>query len=167
MFNLSSALSLTMGSIKEYIKQAKASCSIIKGKCTNNAGVLYEWYLYPDGRMQIVYSCGDAHYNYIINIAAQPSNLGLGDCYYFVCPEKGVLCRKLYFYKGMFVSRQAIPKAVYDSQMDKSGGGFKMLLSILDVMQPNRKEYYKGRITPYGKKMQKCYNMLRAFNYSS
>ena len=164
MFNLDRALSLSMNEMKSYIKRAQEEQAICQGMCKQQDECLYQWYIYPDGRMQLLYSCDGTRYNYFIKIASVPSNLGLGDCFYFVCPEKGVLCRKLFFYRGRFVSRQAIPQAVYDCQLEQSNDALCLLFEMMKMMDTkNRKAYYKGKITPFGRKAEKCLAKVRAF----
>lgn len=91
----------------------------------------------------------------------QSSNLNVGGYYYFVCPATGRACRKLYFVGGRFVSRFAF-KALYKEQtrskaQRKSPWQFLAAVSRLDTLsqQPYRKRTYKGKLTPYARKVQK------------
>lgn len=82
--------------------------------------------------------------------------------YYFVCPVTGALCRKLYLVDGRFVSRHATG-ALYDTQTktksrrpDGPNGPFYAVLEFEKLAaQRYRRETYRGRPTPYGRKLRK------------
>lgn len=91
----------------------------------------------------------------------QSSNLNIEGYYYFVCPVTGRSCRKLYFVDGRFISRFAF-KALYEAQtrshaQRKSIWRFLASVSELENLaeQPHRKRTYKGKLTPYARKVQK------------
>lgn len=96
---------------------------------------------------------------YDVVLKAQPSHLGVGQHYMFVCPVKGVLCRKLYLYQGRFVSRRAIPNAGYSCQQEAKST--RMLHKLfgppgwLYEDDKNRKYHYRDRLTPWGRKQEK------------
>lgn len=88
--------------------------------------------------------------------------------YYFVCPVTGSLCRNLYFVDGRFVSRQAF-KALYPAQVE-SHRNRERLRYWRDVMAADdlandryRRETYRGRLTPYGRKIEKITRHLEQF----
>lgn len=54
---------------------------------------------------------------YRINLISQPSNLGKGLIYYFICPNTGKLCRKLYCIGGYFLHREAFHGCFYECQI--------------------------------------------------
>lgn len=112
--------------------------------------------------MLLSYSCDGKVYSYSIPLVEVPSNLGKErGCYFFQCPKSSHLCRKLYLYKGYFVSRKYIPGAVYDCQTrGKERDAFIRLLGtgFLALDFKNRKEYYRGKLTPWGKKVEKAYS---------
>ena len=90
------------------------------------------------------------------------SNLNNGGFYYFICPVSGRSCRKLYFVGGRFVSRFAF-RALYESQtVGPSERGnvwyqFAKFCEYEDLLaQPYRKETYNGKLTPYGRKVERC-----------
>lgn len=68
--------------------------------------------------MELDYKANDKPMNYKINIISIPSNLGKGIVWYFVCPNTGRKCRKLYLANGHFVSRFAFIKAMYEKQTE-------------------------------------------------
>lgn len=82
--------------------------------------------------------------------------------YYFVCPVTGVRCRKLYLVDGRFVGRKAF-KALYKKQTyshkERRGGLLASLIMLSDIedklFQPYRRETYRGKLTPYGRRARK------------
>lgn len=101
---------------------------------------------------------GDTHKHYHIIIVERAANIGSGVVRFFECPISGHLCRKLYLYGDMFVSRRVMRGAMYRSQVN----------SKLDRMMPSGwgtddfipykrygKMYYRGRLTPYGKRIKR------------
>ena len=86
--------------------------------------------------------------------------------YYFRCPVTGALCRKLYLVDGRFVGRRAF-RSLYPQQAKShtERDGYTSTLERLVradelARQPYRREYYKGRLTPYGRKMQKLARLV-------
>ncbi len=54
----------------------------------------------------------------VIFLKSLPSNLGKGRVWYFLCPDTGKRCRKLYWINSQFSSRHAFPDAMYRSQAE-------------------------------------------------
>jgi len=88
--------------------------------------------------------------------------------YYFVCPVTGELCRKLYLVDGQFVGRKAFAP-LYPAQVE-SKAARRDLRAWRDVMaaddlvfQKYRREYYRGRITPYGRKVERIVERLNLY----
>jgi len=71
-----------------------------------------EYYAYLD----LKYSFNDKDFNERILLRSAPSNLGKGVVWYFICPFMRIKCRKLHFTGGYFMSRLALPNAMYDNQ---------------------------------------------------
>ncbi|MDV3927736.1 hypothetical protein CMT52_08955 [Elizabethkingia anophelis] len=105
--------------------------------------------------------------NYKIQLIAKPSNLGKGLLWYFVCPETGKVCRKLYLYNGYFLHTTAFKNLYYEKQLrsrkivewDKK---FGLLLDDDIYMQrykKNFKTHYKGKPT---KKYLKLTKLIEA-----
>lgn len=80
--------------------------------------------------------------------------------YYFVCPVTGACCRKLYLVNGHFVGRSAF-RALYpkqtESHKERQTINWLEALRVLDFMQGSRyrKEYYRGKPTPYRLRLEK------------
>ncbi|HMS08060.1 MAG TPA: hypothetical protein PKE66_01150 [Pyrinomonadaceae bacterium] len=97
--------------------------------------------------------------NYVIRLATCQSNLGKGRIWYFVCPETGKRCRKLYLIDGKFGSRYANPHARYCSQTEPKGErGFRKFLTLYGTLDNPKTEWdhydpqhfrttYKGKPT--------------------
>ncbi|HLF51065.1 hypothetical protein [Flavobacterium sp.] len=68
--------------------------------------------------------------NYKVHIISKPSNLGKGEVLYFVCPNTGKHCRKLYLHSSYFLHREAFKNLMYENQiLSKST---RMMYSIFD-----------------------------------
>lgn len=109
-------------------------------------GLRFEWE--KDGNEFSVY----------VKLVQRPSNLGIGTVDYFVCPYTNKLCRQLYTVCGTICSGWAF-KHTY-SRCNRSHSKKAMLLdAFVDIATlestHHRKEYYRGNITPYGKRMLK------------
>ena len=108
-------------------------------------------YTDPDGRQ---------HDDFLL-LRWKRSNLDKGGFYYFVCPVTGRSCRKLYLIGGRFVSRYAF-NAPYRSQTVGPAGRRSLFYLLAKyskfedlAAQPHRKETYRGKLTPYGRKLEK------------
>ena len=81
--------------------------------------------------------------------------------YYFVCPDTGQPCRKLYLVEGKFVSRAAF-RPLYEQQtlsrQARQDGnawlfGYAKLENLL--AEKYRRYTYRGKLTPYGRRCEK------------
>ena len=100
--------------------------------------------------------------NYKVYLIDEQSNLGKGKVYYFICPITGNRCRKLYLYGKYFMSRKAIPNAMYESQTrskrwrqwEKTYGKlFKQDKWFKEINSKHFKKYYNGKPTKRYKKL--------------
>lgn len=55
-------------------------------------------------------------FQYNVHLIALPTNLGIGQRWYFICPRTGKRCTKLFVANGYFQHREGIPGAMYRSQ---------------------------------------------------
>lgn len=73
--------------------------------------------------------------------------------YYFVCPVSGECCRKLYHVGGRFVGRAAFrplyPIQVKSRKQRATSRLWDFVIEIEGLRKPYRKEYYRGKPTPY------------------
>lgn len=98
-----------------------------------------------------------------LTLRFKPSNLKGGTgFYYFVCPVTGLSCRNLYLVNGRFVSRAAF-RPLYRKQAEtragKNNGSLAVLREIGEYEDLAAAKYrrltYKGKLTPYGRKVEK------------
>ena len=95
-----------------------------------------------------------------VRLATRPSNLGLGTCYYFVCPYTGRICRKLYTDGKVLISRYGF-RHTYSSRnyshrwrSDKRALDFILLMGQ-EHNQAGKRERYRGKPTRFGRKLAK------------
>ena len=99
-------------------------------------------------------------------IVTAPSNLGLSPVHYFLCPHTNKLCRKLYTDFRGFYSRWAFTHTYSKRNLSKSN---RVLFGMVDAMVETDKEYryrkerYRGKLTPFGKRMYNNYLKICAF----
>ncbi len=56
---------------------------------------------------ELDYKCDSEPIKYIIYLVSVPSNIGVGKVWYFLCPNTGKRCRKLYMINTYFLHRSA------------------------------------------------------------
>ncbi len=69
--------------------------------------------------------------DYRVNIIAKPLQVNSGSNWYFICPVTGIHCRKLFYYRGSFQHRKAIP-GIYSRQL-LSGNQRKIISSYNNI----------------------------------
>lgn len=92
-----------------------------------------------------------------------------GGYYYFVCPETGRNCRKLYLVDGHFKSRSAF-RPLYEQQKKSKKQRTNPLYLYLDledtaermVNQKYRRIFYRDKQTPFGCKLEKILQRQQA-----
>lgn len=106
---------------------------------------------------------GERQMKYNITIIEREANIGKGVVRFFMCPRCHQLCRNLYLYGDMFVSRKAMSGVIYRCQaMSKwqrtMGNGWAS-----DNFIPYKrygKTHYRGKLTPYGKRIERYQNIV-------
>lgn len=98
---------------------------------------------------------GKTPIQYDVKIVTRTANIGRGVIRYFVCPETNSLCRNLYLHKGIFASRKAMSGAMYQRQIVSKDVRFLMQLFNDPPERKYGKEYYRGKLTPYGKRLHR------------
>lgn len=102
------------------------------------------------------YKYGNEPRKYKVTLIAKESNLGKGKIWYFICPQTGKLCRKLYSIDGYFYHRKAFTGCMYESQtqsklyrsIDKTYGAFfKLDLLNSELRRKHAKQFYAGTPT--------------------
>jgi len=66
--------------------------------------------------IELNYKASEKPINYKVQLVTVPSNLGRGVVWYFLCPNTGKRCRKLYLVGGVFLHREAFRGCMYDKQ---------------------------------------------------
>ena len=106
---------------------------------------------------------GERHMSYNVYIYEQEANIGKGVVRFFNCPKTHNLCRKLYFDGNMFVSRKAINGAMYRCQNTSKLQRILPRGWATDEFVPFKrygKPYYRGKLTPYGKRIERHQNIV-------
>lgn len=91
------------------------------------------------------------------------SNLDLPPVRYFLCPYTMRKCRKLYVYGNTIASRYALPYTYRKQNRSKYWRDFEKILNVMDsedLVRDYGKETYRGKPTPYGKKLMKQYGKI-------
>lgn len=109
--------------------------------------------------MEMEYYYNNKPLIYYIRILKRKSNLNIGVIRLFECPITAKPCRMLYFHDGMFKSRYALNNAMYRCQtMSKNTRQIcnrRMKDYLRFKVRRYGKPFYRGKITPYGKKYVK------------
>ncbi|TDQ18609.1 hypothetical protein DFQ04_0414 [Algoriphagus boseongensis] len=93
-----------------------------------------------------------------IEILFEPSNLGIGDVWYFSCPASGRRCRKLVLWKGKFVHQSSIDHVFYRQQTQSlpertSKKWIRKYGKYLELLSQQEKPYYKPTYAGYSTKL--------------
>ena len=106
--------------------------------------------------IELDYKYRDEPRNYRVHLVSVPSNLGKGIIWYFLCPETGKRCRKLYSIGGYFLHRTAFRDCMYDSQtkskkwqqMERVYGVYFELDRLYEQLYKKHfKKFYNGKPT--------------------
>jgi hypothetical protein len=106
--------------------------------------------------LELNYKCDEAPINYRIQFVSVPSNLGKGVIWYFVCPNTGKRCRKLYLVDTYFYHREAFRGCLYEKQtqskkyrqLDKTFGAYFRSDDLFsEVYKKHFKKSYAGKPT--------------------
>lgn len=137
----------------------------ISGEVTSRIGIKTNITEYKKS-ITLDYTQNGETINYNVNIISVPSNLGKGQVLYFVCPNTGKRCRKLYHNSKYFLHREAFHYLYYEKQIESKKT--RELRSVFDraflsdeVYEEQYKKYFKkyynGNPT---KKYQKLMNKI-------
>ena len=106
---------------------------------------------------------GARRMKYDVAIIEREANIGKGVVRFFLCPKTNKPCRKLYLHGDMFVSRKAINGAMYRNQTKSKWDRALYNGCLREGFVPYKrygKPYYRGKITPYGKRIQRLQNIV-------
>lgn len=106
--------------------------------------------------LHLRYNYKDQPRDYKIQLIKKPSNLGIGEMWFFKCPQTGKLCRKLYSIGGFFYHREAFKGYYYESQLrsktyrdieKKYKEYFSLDRYYQELYSKNFRKNYKGKPT--------------------
>lgn len=106
--------------------------------------------------LELDYKCNKAPINYRVQLISTPSNLGKGIVWYFVCPQTGKRCRKLYLADTYFYHRSAFKGCMYEKQikskkyrqLDKTLGAYFRTDQLFEQLHKKHfKKQYAGKPT--------------------
>ena len=103
------------------------------------------------------------NYDYKIQLASVPSNLGRGEVLYFICPESNKRCRVLYRCYGShkWKSREAYNKRIYYTGQNSSkffystDRYFELKKQLEKLEQLSTKDHYQGKATKLQKRIKR------------
>ncbi len=130
---------------------------------TRSGTLSWSYYGNPTGSVSISVSMwasyGYLYFSYTYNheqsikydvlITAVPTNLGIGQRWYFTCPRTGKRCTKLFMANGYFQHRDGVPCAMYRSQTRSHYS--RSINKVWDahdrLYRPYMKWHYRGKPT--------------------
>lgn len=74
--------------------------------------------------LKLKYNFRDEPREYKIRLVRKPTNLGIGEMWFFRCPSTGKPCRKLYSIGGYFLHREAFKGCFYEKQIQSKYARF-------------------------------------------
>ena len=106
--------------------------------------------------LELDYKTAGYPIKYEVSLVTVPSNLGKGHLWYFLCPQTGKRCRKLYLIGDRFLHREAFQGCFYEKQVQSKsykdldrtfGRAFRAEDAYEEMHKPHFKRYYKGKPT--------------------
>ncbi len=112
--------------------------------------------------LELNYKTNDKPIKYQVQLISIPSNIGKGYVRYFVCPNTGKRCRKLFLISGYFLHRKAFKGCFYEAQTrsHKNRKLHNSLEKIFGADKVYEKIYSKYFKTDYAGKPTKRYLKL-------
>lgn len=152
--NLHFSLSLVAPLIRKAVEVGKF-CYTAEAITKNDYSLRFS---FDPSTMELTIKCkeGDGEeFEQKVKVIAEKSNLPSlsgSKVYYFICPRQGVKCRKLFKIGSYFWSRRAF-KASYPNQRESRNN--REIAFVEDPTRKGGKEYYRGKLTPYGRRLQR------------
>lgn len=155
------ALQLDIKTLKkfDYLKAGQIKAGVLtwsrSGQTTGQISIQVNTTFEPH-ELTLNYSFRNEPREYTICIVSRPANIGKGEVWFFVCPQTGLLCRKLYSIEGYFYHRKAFASAMYDSQtLSRKVRHFQQAFGVLirkhdiyqQIGQKHLKKHYRGKAT--------------------
>ena len=165
--NINERLSVSIGELARFVRNKGQKEGDIKWSSGASVGFTFDTY---KSLLVLKYTYQQTEsVEEPIKIVRTATNLHNGLQCFALCPVTGKLCRKLYLYGSLFVSRYAIPEHYASCNRSRKQRDFESAFSIIKYGEniKYRKGYYKGRLTPYGKKYFKAYEKFDAYNFQN
>jgi hypothetical protein len=117
--------------------------------------------------LELDYKCNGEPIKYKVYLTSVSSNIGRGKVWYFLCPNTGKRCRKLYMINTYFLHRTAFKGAMYEKQtyskhsrdQIRAWGKLFCTDNVYDqIYSKHFKTFYKGQPT---KRYLKLWKKLR------
>lgn len=113
--------------------------------------------------VELDYKYNGTPIKYRVQLVSAPSNLGKGVVWYFICPNTGKRCRKLYLASNYFYHRSAFNGCMYEKQtqskrsryLDKTLGLHFRAEQLLEELY---KKHFKKKYA--GKPTKKCLRII-------
>lgn len=124
---------------------------------TITGGIYFAVSTQPENEyLHLKYNFRDELREYKIKLIRKPTNLGVGEMWFFKCPNTNKLCRKLYSIGGYFLHREAFKGIFYSSQIRSKyerfldstyGEYFKSEQVYQEIYKKHLKKTYAGKPT--------------------
>jgi len=170
--------SITTSDLKAwgYLGREHTKSGIILWKLENKVTGKMKLTVNKNSFILMEYSCNEKNYKYCIKVISKPSNLSIGEVWFFICPITGKVCRKLHFIGGVFAHRSSLPSGMYSTQtqskswrlLEKIYGNEFVIEDCYGIIGSKHfKTHYKGNPTKKYlnllKKIKKAEMMLDGF----
>lgn len=118
----------------------------------------------PQPYIELDYNFRNEPRKYKVYLTTTPSNLGKGLIWYFICPNTGKRCRKLYSIGGYFLHREAFKGCLYEKQTQSKFARKldKTLGAVFGIEKLNEQLYKKHFKQTYAGKPTKRYLRIKA-----
>lgn len=158
MTNLSKCLRIKIGGlVSDGLLRCDGVTKHFKMSWNNNESQISATIDMNVGKITFDYLCDGQPIHYSVDIERRTANIGFGEVYFFRIMHggKAIYCKNLYLYNGLFVPRVMIPDAMYGCQIESKT--YRNAIPHVEPFRKYGKPRYKGRITPYGKRINSYY----------
>jgi hypothetical protein len=162
LFDEAKSISITILKKWNYLELGTSKRGVLTWSYNEEKTGSISIYVNHNNVLTVDYKCNETAYNYDIILTSIPSNLGIGNVWYFICPFTHKRCRKLHLISERFMHRSNLPSGMYESQtkskswrqMDKVYGSYFKLDELYEEL------YSKHFKTHYNSKPTKRYLSL-------
>ena len=154
---------ITLSNLKELIKRQSETDATLCARFTLK-GIQYTAVAFLNKNEMLFYwDYEGERRKVIVALCSEPSNLGKGQVWYFLCPYTGRKCRTLFLNGKVIASRYAFCHVYSYQNESKRNRIFRGCGKIDTPERKYGKKMYKGKLTPYGRKVDKYYSKLHRF----